>query len=90
MLHDRLVCGIMSEDIQKNLISDTNLTLTMALDITLADEAAVWQAIEIRGTVSSINCIKMKNNSSSPLQSNNYSNSKINLKKNKMCHRYGS
>ena len=39
-LHDRLVCGLRSESIQKRLLAEAELTLTRAIEIALGMEAA--------------------------------------------------
>ena len=57
-LRDRLVCGIVSVPIQKKLLSEANLTLAKAVDISTAMEMASRDVMELHGkqtTTSDIN-----------------------------------
>lgn len=82
MLRDRLVCGILDEELQRKLLADPKLTLASALDISLAGEAAQRQASEIRGTVqpNSVNFLKPKSNNRSARDKQSK----------KTCHRCGN
>lgn len=64
MLRNRLVCGIRNEEIQRKLLADPALIFTTAMDITLAGETALRQALEIRGSNNDlykpVNLIKVK------------------------------
>ena len=53
-LQDRLVCGLRSEQTQRKLLSEKDLTLARALDIAKAMEAAESWAKEMKGTLSSV------------------------------------
>ena len=47
-LRDRLVCGIKHGNIQKKLLSESNLTLQKAIDIATAMETAAKDAVELQ------------------------------------------
>ena len=47
-LRDRLICGIKNENIQKKLLSVSNLTLQKATEISSAMETAAKNAIELQ------------------------------------------
>ena len=53
-LRDRLVCGMNSKQTQKKLVTEQDLTLTKALQIPQAMEAAGARAKEMKGTDHSI------------------------------------
>ena len=48
-LRDRLVCGLLSENIQKALLSKADLTLEKALEISQGMEAAAQKSKELKG-----------------------------------------
>ena len=50
-LRDRLVCGLMSEAIQRRLLSQKHLTLETAYDIALSEETASRRASELQASV---------------------------------------
>ena len=52
-LHNRLVCGIRSEAIQKRLLAVENLTLAQAQELAMSMEAAAKHASELQGGASS-------------------------------------
>jgi len=87
MLRDRLVCGIRDEDIQRKLLCDPTLTLTTAMDIALAGEAALRQASEIRRnnehSDSTVNLVKSRG------LTRNFSKSKQSNQQKKPCYRCG-
>ena len=47
-LRDRLVCGLRSEQIQKKLLSETDLTLDKELETAVAMEIAARDAVELQ------------------------------------------
>ena len=47
-LRDRLVCGIKHGNIQKKLLSESDLTLQKAIDIATAMETAAKDAVELQ------------------------------------------
>lgn len=53
MLHDRLVCGINEDNIQRRLLSEKKLTYEKALELAHSMEAAMKSAEEIQGTSAS-------------------------------------
>ena len=53
MLHDRLVCGINEDNIQRRLLSEKRLTYEKALELAHSMEAAMKSAKEIQGTSAS-------------------------------------
>lgn len=56
-----MVYGVLDKDIQRKLLSDPKLTLNSALDLALAEEAAVKQSTEIRETLPcTVNFMKPK------------------------------
>ena len=61
-LRDQLVCGIRSEAIQKRLLTDADLDLKKALEISKTMEAATRQAMELQGAapVDSTQCVTNK------------------------------
>ena len=50
-LRDKLVCGLLNENIQKRLLQEDTLTFEGAKDIALAMEMATREATEMRRTV---------------------------------------
>jgi len=48
-LCNRFVCGLHNESIQKRLLSESNLTLTRAIDIAFVMETAAKDARELQG-----------------------------------------
>ena len=49
-LRDRFVCGLRSESIQRRLLTEEDLTLKRAVDLSLAMEAADENAKALKGT----------------------------------------
>ena len=47
-LRDRLVCGLANESIQKRLLTEANLTLKKALELSLGMELAAKDATELQ------------------------------------------
>lgn len=50
MLRDRLVCGINDDNIQRKLLSETDLTFKKAYDMAIAQETAVRNAKDLKST----------------------------------------
>ena len=48
MLHDRLVCGIENNHIQRQLLAEPGLTLEKAVEISIAMEAADRNAKDLQ------------------------------------------
>ena len=48
MLHDRLVCGIENNHIQRRLLAEPGLTLEKAVEISIAMEAADRNAKDLQ------------------------------------------
>lgn len=82
MLRDRLVCGVLDEEIRRKLVSDPKLTLMPALDLTLSGSE---QATEIQGTLSNtVNHIKPKVSGKNAQECKSKQNNKNH------CHRCGN
>ncbi|KAK2723988.1 hypothetical protein QYM36_002357, partial [Artemia franciscana] len=50
---DRLVCGLVSSDMRKRILTENDLTLSRAIEITTSMEAAEFEAIIIKNGVAS-------------------------------------
>ncbi|KAK2702189.1 hypothetical protein QYM36_019199 [Artemia franciscana] len=50
---DRLVCGLVSSDMRKRILTENDLTLSRAIEITTRMEAAEFEAINIKNGVAS-------------------------------------
>ena len=75
-LRDQLVCGLRSEAIQKRLLTEADLDLKKALEISKAMEAATRQAMELQGAT--------------PVDSTQYVTNKITTRQGKRpCYRCG-
>ena len=75
-LRDQLVCGLRSEAIQKRLLTEADLDLKKAFEISQAMEAATRQAMELQGAT--------------PVDSAHYVTNKITTKQGKRtCYRCG-
>ena len=59
-LQDRLVCGLRSEQTQRKLPSEKDLSLVKAMDIAQAMEAADSRPKEMKGTFSSVLRVEMR------------------------------
>ena len=58
-LRDRFVCGLRAEAIQRRLLSESNLTLTKALETAQGMEAAAKKAQQFKGTETAIQIEKV-------------------------------
>ena len=56
-LRERLVCGLRSEAIQKKLLTEAELSLTKAIDLSIGMEAAEKNAKSLKETETSVNRI---------------------------------
>lgn len=59
-LRDRLVCGLRSEPIQKKLLTEADLTLTKAIDLSVGMEAADKNAKSLKGPDAAVNRVTPK------------------------------
>ncbi|KAK3100621.1 hypothetical protein FSP39_022706 [Pinctada imbricata] len=59
-LRDRLVCGLRNEQIQKKLLSESDLTLDKATEIAIAMETAARDAVELQAKHQSASVHKLK------------------------------
>ncbi|KAK3738182.1 hypothetical protein QZH41_019573 [Actinostola sp. cb2023] len=59
-LRDRLVCGLITETIQKRLLSEADLTLSKAMNIAVAMETAAKDTLELRGKETEVNKLATK------------------------------
>ena len=64
-LRDRFVCGLRAEAIQRRLLSESNLTLTKALETAQGMEAAAKKAQQFKGTETAIQKVTRATGSSS-------------------------
>ena len=59
-LRDRLVCGLRSESIQKKLLTEADLTLTKAINLSVGMEAADKNAKSLKGPDVAVNRVTLK------------------------------